>query len=64
MRHIEKIIQEGTEYMNPAGWLLIEMAPDQTTEALSLLDENGQYGEKKRIRDYARQYRVVVAQKK
>ncbi len=64
MLYIERIIRDGTEYLNPGGWLLIEMDPGQTTEALSLMDENGQYGEKRRIRDYAHQYRFVVAQKK
>lgn len=64
MQYIEKIIGEGAEYLNPGGWLLIEMDPEQTTKALSLMDESGQYGEKRRIRDYANQYRVVLAQKK
>ena len=64
MLYIERIIRDGTEYLKPGGWLLIEMDPGQTTEALSLMDENGQYGEKRQIRDYAHQYRVVVAKKK
>ena len=63
MLYIERIIRDGTEYLNPGGWLLIEMDPGQTTEALSLMDESGQYGGKRRIKDYAHQYRFVVAQK-
>jgi len=61
--YIEKIIRNGTEYLNPGGWLLIEMDPWQITKAFSLMDANGQYGEKRRIRDYGHQYRVVAAQK-
>jgi release factor glutamine methyltransferase len=64
MLYIEKIIRDGTEYLNPGGWLLIEMDPEQTTKAFSLMDENGQYGEKWRIKDYAHQYRIVVARKR
>ncbi len=64
MLYIEMIIRDGTEYLNPGGWLLIEMDPGQTTKALSLMDENVQYREKRRIKDYAHQYRVVAAQKK
>lgn len=64
MLYIEKIIRDGTEYLNPGGWLLIEMDPEQTTEALSMIDDNGQYGVKRRIKDYAHRYRVVAAQKK
>jgi len=63
MFYIERIIREGTEYMNPGGWLLIEMDPGQTRQAFSLMNETGQYGEKKRLKDYTHQYRVVVAQK-
>ena len=63
MQYIEKIIRGGTDYMNPGGWLLIEMDPEQTAKALSLMDENGQYGEKRRIKDYAHQYRFVLAQR-
>jgi methylase of polypeptide subunit release factors len=64
MLYIEKIIRDGAEYLNTGGWLLIEMDPEQTTEALSMIEDNHRYGTKRRIKDYAHQYRVVVAQKK
>ena len=64
MLYIEKIIRIGPDFMNPGGWLLLEMAPDQTAKALSLVDETGRYGSKRRVKDDSHRYRVVVAQKK
>ena len=64
MHYVEKIIRTGPDYLNPEGWLLLEMDPAQTTKALSLIDETGRYGSKRRIKDYSNRYRVVVAQKK
>jgi release factor glutamine methyltransferase len=64
MHYIEKIIRTGPDYLNRDGWLLLEMDPEQTMKALSLMDETGRYGTVKRIKDYSHRYRVVVAQKK
>ncbi len=63
MYYIERIIAEGSDFMNPKGWLLLEMAPHQTEKALDLIGQNKGYGEKYRIKDYSHNYRVVVAQK-
>jgi len=63
MFYIEKIIMEGADYLNPGGWLLIEMDPVQTSKALELMEQGNCYGEKRRIRDYSRNYRVVMSQK-
>ena len=63
MHYIEKIIHAGPEYLNRDGWLLMEMDPEQTTKALSMINETGRYGSKRRIKDYSNHYRIVVAQK-
>jgi release factor glutamine methyltransferase len=64
MLYIEKIIRTGPDYLNPGGWLLLEMDPEQTPKALSLIDETGRYGSKRQVKDYSNRYRVVAAQKK
>jgi hypothetical protein len=42
---------------------MLEMAPDQTEKALALVEQIEGYGEKTRIRDYSRLYRIVMAQR-
>lgn len=64
MHFIERIISEGADYLNPGGWLLVEMDPEQTPAALSLIDNTGRYGNRGRIKDYSHRYRVVMAQKR
>ena len=64
MFYIEEIIKKGTDYLNPGGWILLEMDPEQTQKALGLIEENNLYGEKKRVKDYSHQYRVVMARKR
>ncbi|MFC1532782.1 peptide chain release factor N(5)-glutamine methyltransferase [Thermodesulfobacteriota bacterium] len=61
---IEKIINQGADFLKPGGWLLIEMDPGQTLRALDLLEESGKYMEKKRVEDYSHNYRVVMAKKR
>jgi len=63
MYFIEKILQEGLDYLSPGGWLIMEMSPDQTGKALLLAEQINGYGEKTRIKDYSHVYRVVIAQK-
>ena len=64
MHFIEKIISEAPAFMNPGGWIMLEMAPGQTEKALGLIGEITDYGEKTRIKDYSHLYRVVMAQRK
>lgn len=63
MFFFEKIIREGADYLNPGGWMLLEMDPGQIKKALKLIEEGNKYGEKKCIRDYSNHYRAVMAQK-
>jgi len=63
MYYIEKILREGPRFLNHGGLILLEMAPDQTNEALSLIGRIKGYGESSRIKDYSHRYRVVMAQR-
>lgn len=60
--HIRKIIEGSPDFLNPGGWLLVEMAPHQTATALELLSHIEVFKEKTHIKDYSHQYRVVCAQ--
>ena len=64
MAYIQKIIVEAPVLMNPGGWIMLEMAPGQTENALGLIGEIKDYGERIRIKDYSHLYRVVMAQRK
>jgi release factor glutamine methyltransferase len=63
MYYIEKILKGGLRFLNTEGLILLEMAPDQTNEALSLIGQIKDYGGSSRIKDYSHRYRVVMAQK-
>ena len=63
MYYIEKILKGGLHFLNTGGIIFLEMAPDQTNEALSLIGQIKGYGESSRIKDYSHRYRVVMAQK-
>jgi release factor glutamine methyltransferase len=60
---IEKIVQGAISHMKPGGWLMVEMAPGQTEEALKLIGQTKGYVEKDRLEDFSRRFRVVVARK-
>jgi release factor glutamine methyltransferase len=64
MYYIEKVIMGAQDFINPGGWMMLEMAPNQTDKALGLIERIRSYGERARIKDYNQQYRVVMAQKK
>jgi len=62
-RYIEKIIKKSREFLNPDGWILIEMDPRQTEKSMRLFEEQRCFTDIRRIRDYSHKYRVVMAQK-
>jgi len=64
MTYIQTIIIEAPAFMNPGGWIMLEMSPGQTEKALGLIGEIKEYGEKTRIKDYSHLYRVVMARRK
>ena len=63
MYYLNKIIKGAYDFINPGGLLILEMAPDQTQKALTIMDQTAAYGEKARIKDYSHRYRVVVGSK-
>jgi release factor glutamine methyltransferase len=64
MAYVTKIVLEGADYLTAPGWILVEMDPDQTSNAADLMEKTGRYRTPTRIKDYSRRYRVVVAQKR
>lgn len=57
---INKLILEAKAFLKQGGWLLMEMAPFQTTKAMDLISQTGFYGEQKIIKDYSHNDRVVM----
>jgi release factor glutamine methyltransferase len=64
MHFINRIIEESGRYLKPSGWLLIEMDPNQTEQALYLIGLTHSFIYKKRIMDYQKKYRLVMARKR
>jgi len=64
MKYIEEIIAGSLDFLEPGGWVMIEMDPNQTSKALGLIGTIGGYGKNFRIKDYTHSYRVVAAQRK
>ncbi len=64
MHFITRVIEEGSAYLKPGGWLLIEMDPDQTEKALCLVDSTRCFSFRERLMDYRKRYRLVKAQKR
>jgi release factor glutamine methyltransferase len=61
MFYIEEIILGSEDYLNPGGWVLIEMDPGQTPRALELIEKSVVYAQWERVKDYSHSYRVVMA---
>ncbi len=64
MYYIQKIIEDCPIFLNPGGWVLLEMAPMQTEEAIKHIGTLDTFHEITRIKDYSHQYRIVCAQKR
>jgi len=62
--YLERVIRESPRFLARGGWLIVEMAPDQTQAALRLAEGMKEYGEYARIRDYSGKYRLVAVRKK
>lgn len=63
MFYIRKILSEGARHLHTGGWILLEMDPEQTSKALRLMEESGQYESWERVKDYTHRYRVVMGRK-
>jgi release factor glutamine methyltransferase len=64
MYFIERIIADAENYLKPGGWLLMEMDPGQTDQALALIGARGSLCREERLMDYHKNYRMIKAQKK
>jgi release factor glutamine methyltransferase len=64
MVYIEKILLKGADYLQPGGWILVEMDPAQSARALEWMEETGRYEECDRVKDYSHRYRVVMGKKR
>jgi release factor glutamine methyltransferase len=64
MYDITRILREAANYLVPGGWILMEMDPEQIPKAIQVIEETGQFAEHRRVQDYSRRYRVVMAKKK
>jgi release factor glutamine methyltransferase len=61
--YLERVIREGPPFLRPGGWLIVEMAPEQTEGSLRLAEGMKEYRECSRIRDYSGRYRLVAVRK-
>jgi release factor glutamine methyltransferase len=64
MYYLEKIIQQGFEFLDAGGRLLLEMDPAQIDPALELLQAQGRYDQLESVKDHSGRLRVVMARKK
>jgi release factor glutamine methyltransferase len=62
MQYIEQILSRAYEYLAPGGWILLEMDPRQTEEALQMMRRKG-YGECDRMKDHSRRFRIVLGKR-
>jgi len=60
---ITRILGEAPDFLVAAGWLLVEMAPGQTEQAMKIAERTGSYDEILRVRDYSGRYRVVCVRR-
>jgi release factor glutamine methyltransferase len=62
--YIEQIILGGAAFLNPEGWLLLEMDPSQIPKAMGYIQKTNRFGKMHRIQDYGHCDRVLMAQKR
>lgn len=61
---VRRLIAEAPEFLKPAGWLMLEIAPEQADAVRSLLERQGDFDEVRLIKDLNRDYRVASARKR
>ena len=62
--YIRSIIRDAHRFLHPDGWLMIEMAPDQTEKAVKMIRESSKYADEQIIKDYSNKERVLIARNK
>lgn len=60
---IKDILKSAPHFLDTGGWLMMEMSPEQTGTVMTMMDQMKAYTSIKRVKDYSRSHRVVVAQK-
>jgi len=63
MQVVSEIIEGAPGFLARGGWLLIEMSPEQTEAALGIVAQQGVYDSARRVEDYTRRYRLVMARR-
>ena len=63
LSHIRIILDKAPALLNPGGWLMLEMDPDQTALAVQIIGNNDEYSTGQVIKDYSNRDRVVIARK-
>jgi release factor glutamine methyltransferase len=64
LSHIRIIIEKAHNYLNPGGWLLLEMDPNQIEAVNQIISYNDFYLNISVVKDYSHRDRVVVIRKK
>ena len=64
LSHIRIILEKAPAFLNPGGWLIIEMDPAQTDPVIQIISHNTEYIASQVIKDYSNKDRVVIARKK
>ena len=61
--YIREILEKAYDFLNPGGWLMIEMDPLQTDSAIGIIKGNPEYAYSEVIKDYSNRERVVITKK-
>ncbi len=64
LSHIRTILEKASQFLNPGGWLLLEMDPGQIDRVRSIINSDDSYLNMAVVKDYSGRNRVVTAQKK
>jgi release factor glutamine methyltransferase len=64
LSHIRIILEKAHHHLNPGGWLILEMAPNQIEAVSKIVSSNDSYQDISVIKDYSSRDRVVIIRKK
>ncbi|HMP69959.1 MAG TPA: peptide chain release factor N(5)-glutamine methyltransferase [Pirellulaceae bacterium] len=59
---VRQLIQLAPNWLHPAGWLLIEVSPIISAQALEILNQSGQFRDTRLVKDLSRLDRVLIGQ--
>ena len=64
LSHISEIVEKAHGFLNPGGWLMLEIDHLQTDPVIQILKSNTEYHAGQVVKDYSNKNRVAVARKK